>query len=448
MELACIFVALASFLVFWLTHEQASPHHHLLGFGFLIVAIFDIFHTYHYQGLNLFPEGYDEVSARYWIMGRMTEAVIIFFSTSKIFREIKKWPGFLLSTIFAMGTSLIILYNPGSMPQLLEGHSVTPVKVYLEYVIILIFFACLINLRKYLYCQEQVTYRYVFVATLIAIAAELCFTLYTSLVAFSLVFGHVLKLAYYYFLFKGIFSSTVIYPHIKLKKTSRQLKNINQYMRETLNAIPMGIITFNEKLTVTFVNNRAREILEFEEEELTGRDLKEVATNISADKLVDIAEDINNEPLPREKRILAIVNKNGKRVSIKINRIFLEDSGMLLLFDDAIKEQEFKNLQLQTETILRSVHHAIAITDRKGQVVLCNQALEDLVELSSKELIGRDKVYIKKLFKIQKERNDITCADGSKAYEASFVTMKNNKRQALVHINQYLMKWESTSGKF
>ncbi|MDO7788975.1 MASE3 domain-containing protein [Desulforamulus aquiferis] len=435
MELACIFVALASFLVFWLTHEQASPHHHLLGFGFLIVAIFDIFHTYHYQGLNLFPEGYDEISARYWVMGRMTEAVIILISIGKIFQEIKKWTGLLISIIFAMGTSLIILYNPGSMPQLLEGQSVTTVKVYLEYLIILIFVACLVNIRKHLHSQEQVTYRYVFMAALIAIPAELCFTLYTSLVAFSLVYGHVLKLAYYYFLFKGIFSSTVIYPHIKLEQTSRKLRSNNQYMRDTLNTIPMGLITFDEKLCVTFMNQRASEILELGEEELTGSELKQVAKEISAVQLPDIVRERSNEPLPRDKRILAIRNTNGKKITIKINRIFLEGSGMILMFDDAIKEQEFKNLRLQTETILRSVHHAIAITDRLGQVVLCNQALEDLVETSSKELIGRDKVYIKNLFKVQKERNDITCTDGSKAYEASFVTMKNNKRQALVHIN-------------
>lgn len=128
MELLCIFTALSAFLVVWITFKHTAVINRTLGFGFLAVAIFDMFHTYYFPSLNRYPPGYYDLTVRYWISGRLVEALVLLLSTYEVKKlKINRWIILLLTVSPSFGISLIILKYPNSISLLFDGKEVRPI---------------------------------------------------------------------------------------------------------------------------------------------------------------------------------------------------------------------------------------------------------------------------------------------------------------------------------
>lgn len=139
----------------------------------------------------------------------------------------------------------------------------TPAKIIIELIIILLFSVGVYNLKNALGDRDMLTYRYIFLALLIAIPTELCFTLCDTVDSFYNGLGHIFKIAYNYYLYRGIFVSAITFPYEKLEEAGK-------YTAEILNGLPIGLITYEDDLRVSFANQRAQEILAYNVEELHG----------------------------------------------------------------------------------------------------------------------------------------------------------------------------------
>ncbi len=150
-EFTCIFVAITSFLVVWHIYDRVSPVDNLVGLGFIIVAVFDLFHVYSFPELNLYPSSRLDLNTYYWILGRLSEALILLATTMRIFQvKLNKWGGLFISLSFAFGTSYIILISPKLLPALLtQSGGVTTTKIILEYVVIALFLLSLYKLNTH-----------------------------------------------------------------------------------------------------------------------------------------------------------------------------------------------------------------------------------------------------------------------------------------------------------
>lgn len=58
LEALCISIAFSTFIVAWVTFERNSYKNRIIGFSYLIVAVFDLLHTFYYQ-TNLFEYYYN-----------------------------------------------------------------------------------------------------------------------------------------------------------------------------------------------------------------------------------------------------------------------------------------------------------------------------------------------------------------------------------------------------
>lgn len=428
LELICIFIMLSTFFTVWYAYANNPPVNQVMGFGFLMVAIFDIFHAFYYPGLNLYPPGYYDLSARYWIMGRYAEAAVLLICSFRMLSvKVNRWAGLILSTALASGLCYLILYFPGLMPVLHTEHGLTSEKIAMEYIIIAVFFASLYHLKNKVHSRDILTYRYIFLAIMIAIPAELCFTSFTTLTSFPNTLGHILKVIYYYCLFRGIYVSAITYPYEKLNQAGR-------YMDEILNGLPVGLVTFDSNQRLSFINRKALKISGCSEKELIGLNAGQLTSRFFGEEDEEdneIIKQLTRNSIPVKNNVKTIKNNNAN-IKIRIDTQRLDDGGSLFLFTEAKKEQELESLQLQTQAILNSLRNLVVLVDKGNQVIMCNKAFEAAVEIDSRDILGINLKNLQKLLRFRRKVAPAKIMPGEylkTAYEASFSTAGGKRRE-------------------
>ena len=387
LELVCIMISMSIFLITWQTNRFNLPLSQIFGLGFLTIAVFDILHTYFYTPLNLFPHSCEDVTSRYWIMGRLVEAGITFFLSYKLYRtRINRWVGLAVTLGVAFIISEVLFHDTHLIPVLVKDGQVTPAKVVMEYLIILIYLVSLYNLRHDINDRGVITYKYIFLALLLAIAAEFNFTLYKSWSSFNTAFGHCLKISCYIFFWKGIFASAITYPFEEMEKSNKYINNI-------LNEIPSAITFYDQSYHLTFANKRALDMFDCQLSDITGMHIMNVREQIIQpqnsnqlpiiNKIIETGDPIRNQ-------VISYVTHTDRYYKLKIDAFRLDNGEYMYTFKEAKTEQMLENLQLQTETILNAVTNQIVIWDINNKVLMCNNAFAASIKMPREDIIGLD----------------------------------------------------------
>lgn len=396
LEAACVFIALAIFVCIWYTYDKSDFASNILGFGYLIVAIFDAFHAYYHLKLNLTAISYFDLSTRFWMLGRLTEAITMLLIVSSFNIFTSKYKNIIISLGIALGLSYFVVGHHDLLPMLLTAKGVTPIKIFLEYVVIAIYLISFWKIKNRMLEKNKLTFEYIGIALLLSISAEFCFTIYITISNISWTLGHILKIASYYYLFKGTFISTVIFPYKELEDKNNKLETINKEMKcvsdtmkDVLDALPVAIQKYDKENRLKYTNKRFEELLQCERREIANATMQEMA-NTFIDACVN--DEIIKDHLDKYNaitRIEKIKNSNGEnlRLSLKTQKI---RNGTLVMVTDTKKEQELQNLNIQTETILSAINNGVLMIDQNKKIVLANRALEDIYEVDKNQLLGMD----------------------------------------------------------
>ncbi|MFE8703131.1 MASE3 domain-containing protein [Cytobacillus sp. FJAT-54145] len=212
LELFSIFVSFSIFFQGWLTYKYVpSKHRMILSILFLQVGTFDLIHTLLYNGMPFFQDEFTITKATwFWIIARMTESLglaFVFIQKRDRNSTVKEKNGLFFGAIAAVAMiTFTIVTIPNVIPPLvIEGTGVTPLKIFLEYIISVIhLIAMILIIRKYMQTKKEDML--VLVGGLIfLLLGELVFTLYKSVHANVNLLGHVYKMLGYYFLMRGLF---------------------------------------------------------------------------------------------------------------------------------------------------------------------------------------------------------------------------------------------------
>jgi PAS domain S-box-containing protein len=439
LELICVFIALSMFMSVWFTYKRNEPASYVLGFGYLIVAIFDALHTFYHLKLNLTAEGYFDLSTRYWISGRLGEAIVLYISIRAIKPKLNKYLQLLITLVCAFGISYIMTAYHDYLPILLNEQGVTPIKVYLEYFIIFIYFISLWKLRNKLNNKGIITYKYIFISLLMSASSEFCFTLYSSVNEISWTVGHVLKIASYFYLLRGVFISTITYPYERLEIEHKRVNALSETLNDILDTLPMAVLKHSLDAKVEYVNKKFEELFGCRREEVLGMttaDLQRKFSGIENEKSVlsDMALEDEGKVI-NTIRTYRMTNGENKKLSIHIWKI---RNGIFSMMREANEEQELQNLHIQTETILSAVNNCVLMIDNNRKIVLCNKALAETFEMDKKDIIGMDIDEFNNLVQFDsKELPDIALSGNSdhKMFEASLTTPKGNKRELMLSLS-------------
>ncbi|WML37826.1 MASE3 domain-containing protein [Clostridium sp. OS1-26] len=430
LELTCVFIALSIFISVWYLYNRNPVSYNVLGFGFLAVAIFDVLHILYY--LNLAHNQHFDISSKFWVLGRATESIVLFLSMGLVRIKLKKLISLFITMSIVLGVSyLVVVYN-NYLPILLTNHGATPIKIILEYGIICMYIMNLYSIKDKIEYEGVITYKYIFMSLFMSISTEFCFTLYTTVDSISWTIGHILKVISYYFLFKGIFISTILYPyeqleteHKNLEKTTKELKHTSETLKDLFDALPIAVKEYDLNGKVRYVNKKFEELFACNRDGLYGITNEEFLKKFPS-KLLENRKDTKNI-------VRTYKNLKGDNIKLSINSKRVRN-GVLVFFSDTKKDQELENLHIQTETILKSIDNCILMFDKSGKVVLCNKALEEVLETSREDIIGMNISRLKKLIKVNViEPSDLTLKDNTKKrlYHVALYSLKGNKKDML-----------------
>lgn len=436
LELTSICIGVATFSVIWNIKKAENSINNVLGFGFLIVSVFDLMHTYYYKFVIMNSITKGELSIRYWILARIIEGLILVIFSYKTYSvKINKY-AVLTGTILITSFLLYILHLQSEwIPDLYDSNGVTETKIMLECLVILMAILALYKLRNNLQKENIIRVKYLYLCIILIIPCEISFTLFKNPDSFFVVFGHVIKIFSYYFLYKAIFQSLIYYPYEKLTDNNEMLSDI-------LNAIPISILTYNSENKVGFVNKKLEELSKYPKEKFIGLSDKELLSRIRrvGDKSKDtLLQQINSDREDTNNIIRTYVDANGKEVKALIEAHKIK-GGLLVLAHDIKEKQQIKNLNLQAQIIIDAIAVPTMISDYMGDVVACNKSFADLLEINY-EIIT--KISVSELNKITKLKG---AEDGevilsldfdNKSGDYYIETPNGNKKE--IHVNSSLI---------
>lgn len=436
LELTCIFISLATFMLIWNTYEKTLNLNHFIGFGFLSVAIFNLFHTYYFLNAQTSNQVCSDLTARYWMIGRLIEAIVLAIVSLKIkITKIDKWIGFIFTIFLSFGTSIIIMYFPDVLPVMMSKEGATPSKIALEYVIIILTIVSVYNLKDNLSNKNIISYRNIFMALLIIIPSELIFASFKVLTPFYSAYGHVLKILFYYYFYKAVFVSTITYPYERLEDNKNKLKHLSENLSDLLDALPIAILMYDDTGRLEYINKKFEEIFVCNRDKLYGCFSEEIQRMFSNKK--HYGKTVYERTLENQKGINRIIKtykiSKGDYIKLAVTSHKIHN-GVLILLSDIKKEQELENLQFQTQTILNSIEKLIIMVDRDNKIIMCNKEYEKIIGLPAKNIVGMNvndhistlQIHIDKEYG-QEDINNIKC----KNYEIEITTINKVKKRLL-----------------
>jgi PAS domain S-box-containing protein len=384
LELASACIGVATFLIIWSKRDNESNINDILGFGYLMVSIFDFIHTYYYENFIQNDALRGELSIKFWVIARLTEVVVLLiFSYSPYVKQANKHLK-IISTFIITGLIIYLSYGfPGLIPGLYNGQGVTDVKVALEYFVILIAMLTLFNVKKNLNSENLINFKYLYISILLIIPSEICFTLFKDSGSFWVVFGHVIKVISYIYLYKAVFQSSINYPYDKLRDNNQKLSDI-------LNTVPISVVTYDEDFKLEYANKKFEELFKYSKDEIIGLndvEFLKLMRKVGNDSESTLAFRVNNGEENTKNIIRTYLDAEDNEIKILINAHKIKD-GILVLINDAKQEQEIKNLNLQAQTILNAIAIPTMIIDYMENIVACNSFLAQLVEVEHEDIVG------------------------------------------------------------
>ena len=232
LELSSIVVTFAVFATGWFGYKQTKNTQDLLiAITFLTTGAIDLIHTLSYKGMpNFLGTNTAGMAAAYWLLARIVVGVGLLAasltSPHNKSKWLSPWPLIALSVTLIAGTTVIFtIYEEtvGSSLFSQAGRPLTILKISLEYLIIAIYLAVFVTLSERRGWDRNVASS-LRSALIIAIFAELAFTLYTSPYGLMNALGHVFKIAAYYFILNALFVSAIRKPHDQLSEAKEELQ--------------------------------------------------------------------------------------------------------------------------------------------------------------------------------------------------------------------------------
>ncbi len=253
LEAVCLFIGASTFLIAWNTADKMFKTNYIIGYGFLSVAIYDAYHAYLFVSQSLAHDIFMDLNMKYWILGRFCEAIVLYLvSLNALNLKLNKWLALTIAMIIPFGTAAIIYEFPWVFPAMITVEGSTLAKGAIEFIIILLIFLSIVNLSKHFDHDSPVSFRHFYMALIIAIPTEMMFIAFSSIYSFNIVYGHVLRVFYYYYIYRSVFVAYVEYPYEKMQLEKIKLEEAYRQLEESKHEIlrRQDVLMQQEKLAL------------------------------------------------------------------------------------------------------------------------------------------------------------------------------------------------------
>jgi signal transduction histidine kinase len=224
-ELFSTAVAYAIFAIAWNARRfYRNAFILVIGVASIFVGSLGLFHALAYKGMGVFPGDSANPATQFWIAARGLFALSLLTASLLLGRKLKVMALFLSYTLITgllLCSILVwrifpICYIDG------PGGGLTPIKIWLEYVICLVLLVGLFLLWKKRAEFDPDVFLFLVAAFILSIAAEIAFTCYASVYSRANMLGHIFIIASYYSLYKGIVQVALSRPYDLLFRELKQ----------------------------------------------------------------------------------------------------------------------------------------------------------------------------------------------------------------------------------
>ncbi len=232
LEFTSVLISFTVFVVSYYTYNQTGNLRSVfLGSVFLAIGMLDAFHTLSFKGMPAFliENNCANRATTLWIIARMITA-LGFLAASLIPINVKFRTNRIVFVAVPFAISILVLYLVTYYPTLLppmyiEGIGLTPYKISLEYlIIILVAISILMFIREYKATKNKMVLL-LCISLEIGIFSEAAFVLYFSVYDIYNYLGHVYKFVAFFIIFRAIFINEVQEPYRKLSKAKQKLRD-------------------------------------------------------------------------------------------------------------------------------------------------------------------------------------------------------------------------------
>lgn len=235
-EIFSIVIAGCIFVIVWNTKKLIDNNYLLfIGLAYLFIALLDLLHTLAYSGMGIFDSAEESnLATQLWIASRYFQSTALCAGCFFITRKINLKVVFLIFfSVFLFLIGSIFLWNifPDCYS---ESQGITQFKKISEYCIALILLFTIFLLRRYRHSFDKKVFTLLILSIGTTILSELVFTFYIHVYGFANLFGHLLKIVSFYFIYKAIVVTSFIQPqHILYRKLQQNEQNL-QSVRDDL----------------------------------------------------------------------------------------------------------------------------------------------------------------------------------------------------------------------
>ena len=269
LEIASIVVAMLVFAIAWHAHAQDRPGNIvLIGAVLLGVGLIDFAHTLTFAGM---PEMLKTRSApddindaiRFWLAARYLAAAGFLLVALRPWQPLRKaWARHVF--MGAVLLYVVLVYWVGLFrgewipPLFIVGQGLTPLKVRLEYLLVLMYGAA--ALLFYVKSRQATNFNAfdLFAAAAIAALSELFFARYGKPTDLINVTGHVYKIISYYFVYRAVFVDSVHLPfealHLALAREKFQAAEQHSFVR-TLDLLEEAVLEVDRRGRIVSANS-------------------------------------------------------------------------------------------------------------------------------------------------------------------------------------------------
>lgn len=236
LEMFSITVSVMTFAIGWENRNAEENRNTIfIALTFLAVAFIDMAHLLSFPGMPVLvtPSSANK-SIFLWLSARMTIALsMLCLASSKItyfhFNK-EKYLFFVLTIIFVSIIYYIAFFHLNLIPDsFIEGKGLTPFKIYVETVIVVILLLATFNLYKH---GKNLTQSFdvnnIFMAMIIMMMSETFFMLFTTHADLYNLLGHVFKACSYYYFYRALFKEKILKPYAELDQKNHELLIANQ----------------------------------------------------------------------------------------------------------------------------------------------------------------------------------------------------------------------------
>lgn len=236
-EMTTIVIAFAMLSLTWNTSRfLQSGYLKIIGIGYGLNALLDLFHTLAYKGMGVFPGLSANFSTQFWIAARFLQAVLLVMAPFYARRNVDERIFFCIAAIVTLST--ITLIQLGVFPDcFMEKNGLTQFKILSEYVISTLMLTALILFSRVRAAFDAKVFALIAVSIACSVCSELAFTSYLSVYDQANMIGHFLKLAAFAFIYQAVVVTGMRNPYDlvfrDLKQAEQALGN-NQLQLEEL----------------------------------------------------------------------------------------------------------------------------------------------------------------------------------------------------------------------